>query len=230
MLSNIATNIATTVSKAILSNLKGTFNEANETFANVLNRKIMNLPIGDNIIKSSKELNFLTLTVAKRYYTNEYKVKGPPTTEAWKMAVVEVLTQLIIRKGSLPSLEDCTNIAKQVREKMTSRLNTFMSENRRADSMEKREKRMDQVLSTLLNTYQGRTDQRFSRALEEVSPEHLQSQDEEEDEQRTPKRRRLASSRLFIKRMQVESLETCIDSDREEFVVIDSRIFYIKDR
>ncbi len=91
---------------------------------------------------------------------------------------------------------------------------------------------MDQVLSTSFNAYQGRTDQRFARALEEVSQEHLQSQDkedEEEDEQRTPKRRRLASSRLFIKRMQVQSLETCMDSDGEEFVVVDSRIFYIKD-
>jgi hypothetical protein len=34
---------------------------------------------------------------------------------------------------------------------------------------------------------------------------------------------------IVISRSQVESLEKCVDSEGGEFVVLDSRIFYVKD-
>jgi hypothetical protein len=60
---------------------------------------------------------------------------------------------------------------------------------------------MEQVLSMLLSSCHVRSDQIFAKTFAEVSQDHIQSQEEDEGEQLTPKRRkrRMVSNLLFIK-------------------------------
>lgn len=138
VLNELGQKLTRAIAKNVLDERDATFAKASSTFQAIIKKKVNHMALYDDIIKSAKELNFLALNVAKIYYNNEERIKGPPTTEAWVMAVVETLTQLLI---TLPSLEDCDQISRQVREKMTSRLNTFLSEKKKAETKENREKK-----------------------------------------------------------------------------------------